>query len=144
MRIRILNGPNLNMLGQREPDIYGTQTLAGIEKLCLATAETLGLDIDFHQSNHEGELVTLIQQASEKHDGIIINAAGYTHTSVAIHDALKSIDLPVIEVHLSNIYAREDFRHTSLIAPIAKGSLCGFGDFGYSLALHAIKQILEH
>jgi 3-dehydroquinate dehydratase-2 len=141
--ILILNGPNLNMLGQREPEIYGTTTLNDINSLCEKTAAGLDLSVDCRQSNHEGELVSWIQEARGQKQGIIINAAAYTHTSVALHDALKAADLPVIEVHLSNTFAREEFRHISYISPLAKGVLCGFGDFGYSLALQAMKQILS-
>ena len=141
--ILILNGPNLNMLGQREPEIYGTTTLNDINSLCEKTAAGLDLSVDCRQSNHEGELVSWIQEARGQKQGIIINAAAYTHTSVALHDALKAADLPVIEVHLSNTFAREEFRHISYISPLAKGVLYGFGDFGYSLALQAMKQILS-
>lgn len=131
------------MLGTREPEIYGAQTLDDLNRYCETSASDLGLLIECHQSNLEGELVEHIQQAREEFDGIIINAAGYTHTSIAIHDALKMCGLPIIEVHISNIYAREEFRHTSLISPLAKGVLCGFGIMGYSLALQAIKEMLD-
>ena len=131
------------MLGTREPEIYGAQTLDDLNRYCETSASDLGLLIECHQSNLEGELVEHIQQAREEFDGIIINAAGYTHSSVAIHDALKMCGLPIIEVHISNIYAREEFRHTSLISPLAKGVLCGFGIMGYSLALQAIKEMLD-
>ncbi|MCB9990046.1 MAG: type II 3-dehydroquinate dehydratase [Rhodospirillales bacterium] len=135
MRILILNGPNLNMLGRREPDIYGHQTLADIEALCRDTAIRLGQEVDFRQSNHEGELVTWIQQAVEGIDGVIINAAAYTHTSVAIHDALKLLSVPVIEVHLSNPKEREAFRHISYIEPLAAALFAGEGARGYVKAL---------
>ena len=141
--ILILLGPNLNMLGTREPEVYGKETLEDIEKKCKSMAKALGLETELMQSNYEGELVTLIQKSVGQYDGIIINAAAYTHTSIAIHDALKLTDLPVIEVHQSNVYAREEFRHKSLISPVAKGVLCGFGSLGYSLGLTAMKDILE-
>lgn len=137
--IFVLNGPNLNMLGKREPGIYGTTTLADIEADCHKTGSELGLKIDFRQSNHEGDLVTWIQEASEKAAGIVINAGAYTHTSLAIHDALRAVaPLPAVEVHLSNIHAREEFRHKTLIGPVALGMICGFGPLGYGLALRAL------
>lgn len=142
-KILILNGPNLNMLGVREPEIYGSDTLADIEKRCHAHARTLGLTVDFRQSNHEGELVTWIQDTRITHRGVIINAAAYTHTSVALLDALSLLETPVIEVHLSNIFAREPFRHHSYISAAAAGVLCGFGCRGYTMALDAIKDILD-
>lgn len=133
--ILILNGPNLNMLGVREPEIYGHQTLADIEKLCQETAQRLGFRIDFRQSNHEGELVTWIQQARGAFEAVVINAAAYTHTSVAIHDALKLLSVPVIEVHLSDPSTRESFRHHSYIAPLASAVFAGFGAQSYVKAL---------
>ena len=142
-KILILNGPNLNMLGMREPEIYGRDTLADIEDICAKTAKSLKIEVECLQSNYEGELVTLIQKAIGQYSGIIINAAAYTHTSIAIHDALKLCGLPVIEVHLSNIYARDTFRHQSYVSPLAKGVLCGFGVMGYSLALQAMKNELN-
>lgn len=141
--ILILNGPNLNMLGVREPTIYGAETLGDIEEACHEGAAALGLGVDFRQSNSEGELITAIQEAREGHRGIVINAAGYTHTSVALHDALLLSELPVIEVHLSNIFAREAFRHHSYISPVARGVICGFGAQGYLLALQAMARLLE-
>jgi 3-dehydroquinate dehydratase-2 len=135
--ILILNGPNLNLLGSREPDIYGHTTLAEIEKTCRTKAEALNLAIDFRQSNTEGELVGWIQQA-HNFDAIIINAAALTHTSVALLDALKFYGKPIVEVHLSNIFAREEFRHHSYISPIAIGVICGFGGASYTLALEAL------
>lgn len=134
----ILNGPNLNLLGTREPDIYGSVTLQDIEALCAAKAKSLGLEIVFRQTNHEGELIDWIQEAGKTGNGIILNAGAYTHTSVAIHDALKSIAVPVVEVHLSNIFAREPFRHHSYVSPTAYGIICGFGPKGYELALEAL------
>lgn len=139
----VLNGPNLNMLGLREPAIYGAETLGEIAERCAARGHALGLAIDFRQSNLEGELVTWVQQARGGMAGIIINAGAYTHTSIALHDALRATDLPVIEVHLSNIYKREAFRHTSYISPVAHGTICGFGSHGYELALEALANILN-
>jgi 3-dehydroquinate dehydratase-2 len=141
--VLILNGPNLNMLGVREPSIYGSETLDDIEALCQERAEALGLAVDFRQSNHEGELVSWIQQARTEHDAILINAGAYTHTSVAILDALTLAELPVIEVHLSNIFRREAFRHHSYVSPVAKGVICGFGAQGYLMALDAIARLVE-
>lgn len=134
-KILIINGPNLNMLGTRQPEIYGDETLADVEERLEALAESVGLQVEFFQSNHEGEIVTRIQQAREGYEGVIINAGGYTHTSVAIHDAIKMVGVPVIEVHISNIYAREQFRHHSLISPVASGIIAGLGTKGYELAL---------
>jgi 3-dehydroquinate dehydratase-2 len=142
-RVLIVNGPNLNLLGQREPDIYGSTTLEQIEKDCANQSKVLGLENNFVQSNHEGEIVQHIQNASSDFDGIIINAAGYTHTSVAIRDALAASTLPIIEVHLSNIFKREEFRHQSYISDIAHGVICGFGSQGYLLALQAVSNILS-
>lgn len=141
--VMILNGPNLNMLGTREPAIYGSQTLEDVESACQEQADALGLAIDFRQSNHEGELVSWIQQARGEHDGIIINAGAYTHTSIAILDALTSAELPVIEVHLSNIFRREAFRHHSYVSLVAKGVICGLGVQGYRLALDAMARIID-
>jgi 3-dehydroquinate dehydratase-2 len=140
--VLILNGPNLNMLGTREPEIYGSQTLADIEKLCASQAISLGLGIDFRQSNAEGELVDWIQAAPDSAVAIIINAGAYTHTSVALLDALRAANLPVIEVHLSNIFQREKFRHESYISQTAAGVICGFGAHGYEMALQAAARIL--
>jgi len=130
------------MLGMREPDIYGPQTLNDLNQFCIESAEDINMQVSCFQSNHEGELIEKIQTADESFDAIIINAAAYSHTSIALYDALKLCPLPFIEVHLSNIYARDAFRHKSLISPLAKGVLCGFGQIGYSLALTAIKDIL--
>ncbi len=141
IKVLILNGPNLNMLGQREPEIYGDQTLADIEKLCRDQAASLEMEIAFRQSNHEGELVTWIQDAVDQIDGLVINAAGYTHTSVALHDALKLLSCPVIEVHLSDPQEREDFRHFSYIEPIAARVIKGQGAEGYAQALKALASI---
>jgi len=141
--ILILNGPNLNMLGTREPEIYGTETLADIEARCRARGETLGVSVDFRQSNIEGELVGWIQDARKSAQGIIINAAAYTHTSVALLDALNACDMPIVEVHLSNIHQRESFRHKSYIARAADGMICGLGSLGYELALEAVARRLD-
>jgi len=141
--VLILNGPNLNMLGVRQPEIYGRDTLADIEQACTDEAEQLELEIDFRQSNHEGELVTWIQEARTAHDGIIVNAGAYSHTSVAILDALNAAELPVIEVHLSNIFRRDAFRHHSYVSLAATGVVCGLGVHGYLLALQAMARLLE-
>lgn len=141
--VLILNGPNLNMLGVREPQIYGSLTLSDVEALCLEHGQRLGLEVDFRQSNHEGELVTWIQQARSENDGIIINAGAYSHTSLAILDALILAELPVVEVHLSNIFKREPFRHHSHVTAVAQGMICGFGPHGYVLGLEAMAQILR-
>ncbi len=140
--ILILNGPNLNMLGTREADIYGTQSLADIDALCHAEAKRLGLEAVCVQSNDESAMVEAIQQAKGVHKGIIINAAAYTHSSVAIHDALRLLDTPIIEVHLSNIYQRESFRHHSYVSPVATGVICGLGAQGYVLALQAMQPLI--
>ncbi len=141
--ILVLNGPNLNLLGVREPATYGRETLADIEEACLERAAELELSVDFRQSNHEGQLLDWIQEARENADGIILNAGAYTHTSIAILDALKAAELPVIEVHLSNIYRRETFRHASYVSAVAQGVICGFGGHGYLLALDAMARLLE-
>jgi 3-dehydroquinate dehydratase-2 len=141
--ILVLNGPNLNLLGVREPKTYGSETLADIEEACLERAAALDLALDFRQSNHEGQLVDWIQEARESADGIIINAGAYTHTSIAILDALRACELPIIEVHLSNIFAREAYRHHSYISSVARGVICGFGAQSYILALDAIAYVLE-
>jgi 3-dehydroquinate dehydratase-2 len=141
--ILVLNGPNLNLLGVREPKTYGSETLADIEEACLERAAGLDLALDFRQSNHEGQLVDWIQEARESADGIIINAGAYTHTSIAILDALRACELPIIEVHLSNIFAREAYRHHSYISSIARGVICGFGAQSYILALDAMAYVLE-
>src|SRR5262245_21962432 len=141
-RILIVNGPNLNMLGVREPAVYGSGRLADIEKLCRKTGRQLGLAIDFRQSNHEGEIVGWLQEARGSCAGIVINAGAYTHTSVAILDALQLTELPVIEVHLSNIFRREQFRHHSYVSLAARAVICGLGPAGYRLALDALAEIL--
>lgn len=141
-KVLVLNGPNLNLLGTREPDVYGDETLDDIEANCRARAATLGLEIDFRQTNTEGQLVDWVQQARGQFDVLIVNAGAYTHTSVALLDALKAVDLPVIEVHLSNIHQREEFRHHSYVSKAALGMICGFGSFGYDLSLEAAARIL--
>lgn len=135
--VLILNGPNLNMLGVREPSVYGAATLEEICRACVAHGRTRGLDVECRQSNHEGELVTWIQQALGHRQGLVVNAGAYTHTSVAIADAIRAVALPVWEVHLSNIYRREPFRHHSYISPLAEGVICGLGPAGYLAALDA-------
>ena len=141
-KVLVLNGPNLNMLGVREPEIYGRDTLADIESGCQKHAGALGLAVEFRQSNSEGELVTWIQEARQSADAIVINAGAFTHTSVALLDALSTFGKPIIELHLSNIYAREEFRHRSYVSPVASGIICGFGAGGYELALDAVKRML--
>ena len=136
--ILLLNGPNLNLLGSREPEIYGAATLAELEEMCRNRGAELGLDIDCRQSNHEGELVELIHRARDGYRGIVINAGAFTHTSVALLDAIRAVDLPVVEVHLSNIHARESFRRQSYIAQAALGTIAGFGADSYRLALQAL------
>lgn len=139
----ILNGPNLNLLGVREPAVYGHDTLGDIEERCTACAASLSLQIDFRQTNHEGQLVDWIQEARESADGIVLNAGALTHTSVAVLDALSAADLPVIEVHLSNIFRRERFRRHSYVSLAANGVICGLGAHGYELALEAIANLIE-
>ncbi|MBB5755031.1 type II 3-dehydroquinate dehydratase [Prosthecomicrobium pneumaticum] len=138
----VLNGPNLNMLGRREPGIYGTSTLAEIGAQAREAGERLGLSVDFRQSNHEGQLVDWIHEAFEAAKGIVINPGAYTHTSIALHDALRAVALPTIELHLSNVFAREAFRHHSYVSPAATGVICGFGPRGYVLALEAIRPLV--
>ena len=143
MKILCLNGPNLNLLGQREPDVYGRTTLAEIEAKVLKRAVQLGVTAEFRQSNIEGELVDWIHEARGAYDVIVLNAAAYTHTSVALRDAIAAIGIPTIEVHLSNVYAREKFRHKSLIAPVCTGQITGFGANSYVLAVEAAVNINE-
>lgn len=142
-KILILNGPNLNLLGTREPEIYGSQTLKDVEAMCNKSALALDLEIDFRQSNHEGILVDWIQEARVSFDAIIINPAAYTHTSVAILDALSCVEKPIIEVHLSNIHKREEFRHISYVSKIATGVICGLGTDGYVIAMDSLSRILS-
>ena len=138
----VLNGPNLNLLGLREPAVYGSDTLQDVEHRCRSHAAGLGLEIDFRQTNGEGELVTWIHEARTAASGIAINAGAYTHTSVALHDALKAADVPAVELHLSNVHAREEFRHRSFIAPAVDGVICGFGVNSYELAISALATII--
>lgn len=143
MKILFLNGPNLNLLGQREPEIYGRTTLADIEAQVRERAAALKVEIDFRQSNLEGELVDWIQQAKGKFDVIVINAAAYTHTSIALRDAIAASGVPTIEIHLSNVHAREEFRHKSLIAPVCRGQITGFGQKSYVLGLEAAVDVKD-
>ena len=141
--IYVLNGPNLNLLGEREPAIYGTATLSDLESLAQDTAAQLGATVEFRQSNHEGELVDWVQEARRQAAAVVINAGGYTHTSVALHDALKVLTIPVVEVHLSNPGIREEFRHKSLVSPAASGIIAGFGSLGYRLAIEAAAALAD-
>ncbi|MGF1571391.1 MAG: type II 3-dehydroquinate dehydratase [Nodosilinea sp.] len=143
LNVQVIHGPNLNMLGQREPDIYGRQTLDTINAMVTVEAHRLGVAVGFFQSNSEGALVDCIQATLERYDGIVINPAAYTHTSVALRDALAAVGLPTVEVHLSNIHQRESFRHYSYIAPVAIGQICGFGAESYRLGLQALVQHLN-
>ena len=142
--ILIINGPNINLLGEREQSQYGSITFDSLKDICLKKSEDLGIKLDFLQSNIEGEIVSIIQDARNKHDGIIINAAGFTHTSVSIRDALTIYKKPIIELHISNIYKREEFRHKSLISGVATGIICGLGSNGYILAINAIHELLKN
>ena len=141
-KILVVNGPNLNMLGTREPEIYGTTTLKDIENMIKEKAQSLGIETEFFQSNHEGDIVDKICNAKNNFNGIIINPAAYTHTSVAIRDAISAVDLPVIEVHLSNINSREEFRHKSLTAPVCKAQISGCGIYGYIFALEYLQKTI--
>lgn len=143
MKLLLINGPNLNMLGLREPEIYGSETLAELETAVRTYATKKGVELDTMQSNIEGELVTAVQQARHNYDGIIINAGAYTHTSIALRDAISSIDLPVVEVHISNVHAREPFRHHSYLSAVCLGVIVGFGHDGYFLAIDALMRHLK-
>jgi 3-dehydroquinate dehydratase-2 len=140
--VLVLNGPNLNLLGTRQPEIYGHTTLGDVEEMCRARADDIGLGIDFRQSNHEGVLIDAIQDARGNHDGIVLNAGALTHTSIGLMDAVASVDLPCIELHLSNVHAREPFRHRSYLAPVSFGIICGFGASGYLMALDGMARHL--
>ncbi|MGI9364141.1 MAG: type II 3-dehydroquinate dehydratase [Rhizobiaceae bacterium] len=140
--VYVLNGPNLNLLGKREPGIYGAKTLADVEADCQTYAKANSIDVVLHQSNHEGDLVSWIHEAGEKGSGVVLNAGAYTHTSIALHDAIKGVDIPVIELHISNVHARESFRHHSLMAAACMGVICGMGTAGYTLALQALTDHL--
>jgi 3-dehydroquinate dehydratase II len=143
VKILFLNGPNLNLLGTREPELYGRETLADIEKRVRHRAEALKTDIEFRQTNLEGELVAWIQQAKGNADVLVLNAAAYTHTSVALRDAISAVGIPTIEIHLSNIHAREEFRHKSVIAPVCRGQILGFGPMSYVLAVEAAVNVID-
>ncbi len=143
MKLLVVHGPNLNMLGLREPEVYGTCTLDSINQMLEREARALEIELKFIQANSEGELVSAIQDSADWADGIIINPAAYTHTSVALRDAISATGLPAVEVHLSNVYAREDFRHHSFIAPVAVGQITGFGPESYRMALHALHKVLS-
>ena len=143
-KIIIINGPNLNLLGEREQSQYGSVTFEELKNNCIQHSKTLEINIEFTQSNIEGEIVTIIQQAKKKYDGLIINAAGFTHTSVAIRDALAIFKKPSIELHISNIYKREEFRHKSMISDIVTGIICGLGTNGYILAINAMHELLKN
>ena len=142
--IIIINGPNLNLLGQREQSQYGSITYDDLKNNCIKYSKELGINIEFTQSNIEGEIVTFIQKAKEKFDGLIINAAGFTHTSVAIRDALTIFKKPSIELHISNIYKREEFRHKSMMSDVVNGIICGLGSHGYILAINAMQELLKN
>jgi 3-dehydroquinate dehydratase-2 len=144
--ILILNGPNLNLLGTREPEVYGADTLADVEKLCREEAEALGVAVDFRQSNHEGELIDWIHEAGREYAagglaGVVFNPGAYTHTSVALHDAIKGAGVPVVELHISNVHSREPFRHRSYVSPVASGIVMGFGVRGYGLAIRGLHEL---
>ena len=143
-KIVIINGPNLNLLGEREQSQYGATSFDQIKVLCENKANKLGIDLDFKQSNIEGEIVTEIQNSRKEHDGMIINAAGFTHTSVSIRDALTIFKKPIIELHISNIYKREEFRHKSLLSDVVTGVICGLGSFGYILAINSLHELLKN
>ncbi|MEP1208278.1 MAG: type II 3-dehydroquinate dehydratase [Rhizobiaceae bacterium] len=141
--IYVLSGPNLNLLGQREPGIYGAQTLADVEGECRAFGEDQGFEVICHQSNHEGDLVSWIHEAGREGSAVAMNAGAYTHTSIALYDAIKGVDIPVVEIHISNVHARETFRHHSMIAAACLGQICGFGTNSYTLALQALTDHLN-
>lgn len=144
MKILIINGPNMQLLGKREPEVYGKESLNDVQNMIAEFADSLGLETEFFQSNHEGDIVDKIGSVDDNIAGIVINPAAYTHTSVAIHDALKGVAKPAIEIHLTNIHKREGFRHTSLTAPACVGQICGFGITGYKLALEAMVEIIKN
>lgn len=143
MKLLLLNGPNLNLLGTREPEKYGKTTLKDIEKHLTKIAQENNIQLDCYQSNHEGDIIDKIQQAKNVYDGILLNAGGYTHTSVAIRDAISSVQVPTVEIHLTNIHAREEFRHNSLISAVCIGQICGFGAYSYDLGFNAIVNYLK-
>ena len=144
--VLVINGPNLNLLGTRDPAVYGSKTLGDVERMCRGVASELGLSVEFRQSNHEGELVDWVQQAGPECQagrlaGVVLNAGAYSHSSLALQDAISSVKLRVVEVHISNVYAREEFRHRSLISPVASGVIVGFGTLGYPLAIRALHEL---
>ena len=143
MKLLLLNGPNLNLLGTREPEKYGKTTLKDIEEHLTKIAQENNIQLDCYQSNHEGDIIDKIQEAKNVYDGILLNAGGYTHTSVAIRDAISSVQVPTVEIHLTNIHAREEFRHTSLISAVCIGQICGFGAYSYDLGFNAIVNYLK-
>lgn len=142
-KLLLVNGPNLNMLGKREPELYGSETLSDIEARSIKEAKELGMELACCQSNHEGEIIDMIQRAKDKYDGIIINPGAFTHSSIAIMDALLVLACPIIEVHVTNIHAREEFRHQSYVSKVAKGVICGFGTAGYSMAIRAMQDLTK-
>ncbi len=143
MKLLLLNGPNLNLLGTREPEKYGKTTLKDIEEHLTKIAQENNIQLDCYQSNHEGDIIDKIQEAKNVYDGILLNAGGYTHTSVAIRDAISSVQVPTVEIHLTNIHAREEFRHNSLISAVCIGQICGFGAYSYDLGFNAIVNYLK-
>ncbi len=143
MRVLFLNGPNLNLLGRREPAVYGATTLTEIEALVRQQAAALNVEVEFRQTNHEGQLVDWVQEAAGHYDGVVLNAGAYTHTSIALRDAIAAVGVPVVEVHLSNVHAREPFRHSSMIAGVCRGQVSGFGPASYLLGLLAIVSVIE-
>ena len=143
-KVLVINGPNLNLLGTRERNIYGTETLASIEKLVRDEAQKLNLDIDFRQSNHEGLIIDWIHESRNSFEAIVINPGAYTHYSIAIRDAVKAVEIPTVEIHLSNVHCREEFRSKSVIAPVCIGQISGFGAYSYILGLHAVNNILNN
>lgn len=143
MNILVINGPNLNLLGKREPRVYGNDSLQEIQTEIAALAKELGVQVEFFQSNHEGSIIDALHNAMDDMDGVVLNAGAFTHYSYAIRDAIAAIKIPVVEVHMSNIHSREEFRHTSVIAPVCRGSILGFGKNSYLLALRAVKEIIE-
>lgn len=143
MKVLVINGPNLNLLGEREPDVYGQNSLSSINLEIENHANTLGIDVSFFQSNHEGELIDNIHSARKEFNGIVLNAGAFTHYSYAIRDAISAIEIPVVEVHLSNVHSREEFRNKSVIAPVCVGTISGFGKTSYSIAIEALQKILK-
>lgn len=143
MKFLVVNGPNLNMLGIREPGVYGAKTLDDINRSISAFAAKNGVEVDFYQSNHEGDIVDIIHSTNEKYDGCILNAGALTHYSIAVRDAIAAVRCPFVEVHLSNVHTREEFRHKSVISAVCKGVICGFGDYSYILAVAALKNIVK-